>query len=1055
MDRHRVEHNKVEVKPELKLFKCQLCRFTSKTRFALKNDITASHQKGTTIKCNFCSFETESKRGFYVHSRRVHGRSKCTRCGKHVPSQMTQEHLQVCKTRNPDFACRICNYKTTSRRKFFWHQTRKCNNSKVQKSNDNSKDSEVKKVPKLKVFKCELCPFTSKIRFGLKNHIATSNCGSAKTASDALKCNVCNFEAKSKHGIYLHALFAHETTKCPRCQKRLPVQMKNEHDCRKITRYFECNACSYKTVARKQLSWHKSRKCKKLRPKEASSPSLVKSNNETEQIPKLTVFKCRLCPFSSKIRFALKKHMTSHSSNSETKPAAANTFKCSECSYEVVSKIAFYGHLMGAHKSSAKVCSSCYKLVPQQMRDRHLQICKKTKGNLQICKKTKGKKLKCRYCSFTTHAEQNMQAHTSRHSEDKSILSKCNKCDYKSSQLNVFKHIRSVHNSTIFKCKFCSYSTYTECHLARHAPIHTVSKEPITKCDKCDYRSTRLNVSLHVSNVHGKPSDDDQKSTTCDENVSKEVVQDATLRCKFCSFVARNNCGLVGHLRWHTVLKRPIVNCDRCDYKSPLNNMKQHRRIVHGQSSIGRKDKRKIHGIQVKDIRGRDKVLLKCTFCSFTTKLKKSYNNHAKLHVVRNDPIYSCDECDYKSTKLNLAKHACEKHNKKFDFTQQQQQRKTYICNACPFTETDEDVFNKHIENNHTKPKATKPEELYACKYCSYKTKALPYLKSHIKLHIKNKATIYSCPECNYKGIQNNLAKHLKAAHGVDKTKFEIFKCEFCSFTAQNIGSLTKHTELHTVHKKPIYQCNKCDYKSTARNIANHIRFGHEEPAKRKIFIPPTDSVKKVAPKSPSGSDSIQIVQTLISKSDWNKSPPKNLVFVCEICDYITNTKDALLTHKSTHVKTPKVEATTSKDSKSNFYCKQCNKHFTNILEHRCPTNTDHYTVHVRDGKILFRCRICYFESNVKLSMTKHCGRHMQNHKNNLHALEKTERDALSSETATYKCDICDFQTNLEDSLHNHQVVHININEVKVYKNKTYKYRYDENGQQSAKKERN
>lgn len=130
------------------------------------------------------------------------------------------------------------------------------------------------------------------------------------------------------------------------------------------------------------------------------------------------------------------------------------------------------------------------------------------------------------------------------------------------------------------------------------------------------------------------------------------------------------------------------------------------------------------------------------------------------------------------------------------------------------------------------------------------------------------------------------------------------------------------------------------------------------------------------------------------------------------------------------------------------------------MMAHQCPANTDQYTVKTDGKSTWYDCKSCQFKSCGKSRMLRHWSkRHQDNQKDtmfscpfcplrvdykielqkhilNCHGLDQSTD--TSKKKCSYKCDTCDFETNVKSQLHTHKVVHVNINEVRVYKTETY-----------------
>lgn len=149
-----------------------------------------------------------------------------------------------------------------------------------------------------------------------------------------------------------------------------------------------------------------------------------------------------------------------------------------------------------------------------------------------------------------------------------------------------------------------------------------------------------------------------------------------------------------------------------------------------------------------------------------------------------------------------------------------------YICDICLQTFQCFDTFNTHMFKVH------KDEEVFKCKYCSYKS----HVHFHIKRHEKNHSKInifsatlqkqnqllqkYECKLCRlmFKS-QTYLRMHVSLRH----TNHNGYRCKRCTFTCNNQTYLRMHFNKH----KPniLFECSVCKKKFRHKvRLEIHVR---------------------------------------------------------------------------------------------------------------------------------------------------------------------------------------------------------------------------------------
>jgi hypothetical protein len=140
-------------------------------------------------------------------------------------------------------------------------------------------------------------------------------------------------------------------------------------------------------------------------------------------------------------------------------------------------------------------------------------------------------------------------------------------------------------------------------------------------------------------------------------------------------------------------------------------------------------------------------------------------------------------------------------------------------CKVCPFKSSELAVFH-HIIKNHG----------LSCNDCPFETKHVKELRRHRKTHPRTlqpkKCTIENC---EFKGSQYLLTKHLETSHGIkQKLPENLQKCQKCDHTTTP-DSLPKHWKICSSNED-IFECGigLCEKKfGTHPSLALHKKRDH------------------------------------------------------------------------------------------------------------------------------------------------------------------------------------------------------------------------------------
>jgi len=144
------------------------------------------------------------------------------------------------------------------------------------------------------------------------------------------------------------------------------------------------------------------------------------------------------------------------------------------------------------------------------------------------------------------------------------------------------------------------------------------------------------------------------------------------------------------------------------------------------------------------DEQGSYMQLYKCEECEATYKSNKNLLRHTRRKHESN--VYSCEQCNYKSTQKNSLKiHRQALHTKSIHEVVK------YYCDQCDYQTTRQGHLNRHQQGVHEGLK-------YSCNQCEYQATTQSSLKIHQQaLH---EGVRYNCNQCDY---QTAWKTHFKA----------------------------------------------------------------------------------------------------------------------------------------------------------------------------------------------------------------------------------------------------------------------------------------------------
>nr|CAI5866643.1 unnamed protein product [Callosobruchus analis] len=811
-----------------KSFSCYICNYTAFSKHHLVDHMNVHSNK------NFVSNHTK-KNNPNASNRTVKVRS-CSHCDASFRDRRALDEHVIRK--HPNFMssvtrklheCTKCTYKTVKKRSFDKHLLRHpeiASNFKLS-SKVTLDDHVVRKHPDFsttvtsKVHKCTKCTFKAVKKDCFDKHLL-KHLGLASDLKH-ITCVHCNATFKSKITLDHHVLRKHP-----------------DFVTTVTSKLHECTECAYKTViktfaetfgfctahatfkSKKSLADDVLRKhpdfftavTYKVREYIKSGFKIIINRSFGRRLlnhPEL-VSDLNLCIAGIVTRHlqtnahwtitSMEKSKLSWKQHQVINEAVhSESFSCYICNYTAFSKHQLVDH-MNVHdnkncvpgcikKDHCNVNTTIKTVSPDSCS--HCASFRVRKALGAVGCETKHKLSRCMHCNATFSYKSNLDEHiiSSRPDFISSItrkLHECTKCTFKTVKKPVFeKHLlRHPEFALDFKLNMCLHCNKTFKH-KKSLDDHVVRKHPdffntvtskLHECTKCTFKTVKRSCfSKHLLKHPGLASD--FKHITC-------VHCNATFKSKM-------------SLDDHVVRKHP-------DFISSVTSK-----------------------------------LYECTKCTFKT-VKKSFFCR---HLLKHSGLVS----DFKHITKHLLKHP----GLASDF-------KHITCVHCNATFKSKITLDHHVLRKHPDFVTTVASKLHECTECAYKTVIKSYFDKHLLKHsdfaqhmhdrVLRKhpdfftAVIYKVREYIKSGIKTIINRSFDRRllnHPELVSDLNLCISRHCNATFTNKSTLDnhvfrKHPEFITTVAGKIYECPKCAYKTTFKNIFKiHISAHPENVSNKKL----------------------------------------------------------------------------------------------------------------------------------------------------------------------------------------------------------------------------
>ncbi|XP_018577576.1 zinc finger protein 431-like [Anoplophora glabripennis] len=362
------------------------------------------------------------------------------------------------------------------------------------------------------------------------------------------KCNMCDYETKSKDRLNVHQL----SHKDP-----LEIQM------------YKCDACSYESKYKHSLKYHQ------LTHKDPSE---------------IHMYKCDVCTFQTKYKHRLKYHHLTHKD-----PSEIQMYKCDACSFETKYKRQLKLHQL-IHRDSSQIqmfkCDVCTYETRYKNHLKNHQLTHKDPSEIQM--------YKCDVCHYESKYKHSLKYHQLLHKDPSEIhMYKCDTCTFETKHKHHLKCHELTHKDSsvthMYKCDICTYETKYKSHLKDHQLTHKDPSEvPMYKCDTCAYE-TKYKKGLRKHRLmHENPSTAgisecdtpntivDKQYLTCNPSVHKGSPNVQVYKCNDCVFETRHKDSLRVHaLKHQDPSKVPMYKCDKCVFQTRHKHSLVRHQLTH------------------------------------------------------------------------------------------------------------------------------------------------------------------------------------------------------------------------------------------------------------------------------------------------------------------------------------------------------------------------------------------------------------------------------------------------------------------------------------------
>ena len=345
----------------------------------------------------------------------------------------------------------------------------------------------------------------------------------------------------------------------------------------------------------------------------------------------------------------------------------------------------------------------------------------------------------------------------------------------------------------------------------------------------------------------------------------------------------------------------------------------------------------------------------------------------------------------------------CKQYPKFINSKNMVKKSETYKCFFCDNFCVNRESRKSHVENEHQDRtrKGLDGHWRYQCDFCHYESKIALFLYNHETRCSKSR--IFKCEICEFgSSRKTNFIVHMKTIHQTDIPMFKrqpkpIFKCSHCDYKTQGKAKIRKH--ISNEHSQNTIQCDLCPFQTTQlRVFVKHQSLHNVGTFQCEVC-------------------SFQTQSELGFKGHVKIHENANN-FQCEICSYQTESEIGLNSHRSNHdkvmVKCVKCDYESLTKVEMILHKKVHNSKYQETKCEKCGFCPQGPTLKIRIKRLglhrcdPFKCEFCEFDSNLIGLVHQH---KREKHKNELKAV--------------YPCNVCSYKSKRKSNVVKHtQTVH-------------------------------
>ena len=695
-------------------------------------------------------------------------------------------------------------------------------------------------------------------------------------------------------------------------------------------------------------------------------------------------------------------------------------------------------------------------------------------GNLQM-KEAAAKLLHCAYCDFTHKESKSMVSHMSTHTGKKPY--KCRHCLFSSNWKEVVaRHAKARHNGSNldvdqqFKYSVSKFICRVSDDKGGLKLEEVTFPEDIVgkgnDASSVDEDEPALNIASAPNSCNGDSEIESfNPSSGSNANSNSKLGLSGfrgEFKCELCPFRAEKAFHIDFHLKRHTQMDGADFKCPHCPYW--VNAKKSLTRHIY------------LHEVENGLACPPEEVDFSQEEIESEATIKPNYETHIAQFEDQNNGIHGmarfnkratsknrCDACPFVAgTKTQLLYH------KQFH----RPNRAAYKCPHCSYSVSHQHLLNQHLKVHFRGNSSIQPEavqslttrtdtskisesssssipfilvdsldgsgikmKMYHCRYCSVTNKKKMFIMAHEQLHSQGHNHVYRCSLCIFSTrIKNKYASHVEAhndepdeppskklretlllgppkavlgivAGNANKNRRSFsYICPDCPAAFKSPGDLKIHSVFHSENDYP-HPCPHCTYKAKNKpQLCKHLYVHTQGYVSKRANSYPQG--KNLGQKTKTTSQAIEAFRASTSRPNLPPPPP---LYVPQEPKSAHSSQRRLVT--SLDYEMAELDIDFTKINPYNYnasLAKKIDKYVDQLCQIECH-ETQAFLEKLRQKskhRYIYKCPACPAAFMKINSLKFHISLH--------------EYQGLID------CDRCSYSVDYEESLQNHQLLHLN-----------------------------